>query len=85
MVKICFTIKQRLTSSETRFFVKTTHARRTQDCDAEVARDDHYPVCRLDIRQDSEFATGYGYPKSALKREPDTDPDIRYDFRKKFW
>jgi len=21
-------------------------------------RDDHYPVCRLDIRQDSEFATG---------------------------
>ena len=27
-------------------------------------RDDHYPVCRLDIRQDSEFATGYGYSKS---------------------
>jgi len=23
-----------------------------------AARDDHYPVCRLDIRQDSEFATG---------------------------
>ena len=22
------------------------------------SRDDHYPVCRLDIRQDSEFATG---------------------------
>jgi len=21
-------------------------------------RDDHYPVCRLDIRKDSEFATG---------------------------
>jgi len=21
-------------------------------------RDDHYQVCRLDIRQDSEFATG---------------------------
>jgi len=36
-------------------------------------RDDHYPDCRLDIRQDSEFATGYGYPKSALKLEPDTD------------
>jgi len=35
--------------------------------------DDHYPVCRLDIREDSEFATGYGYPKSALKRESDTD------------
>ena len=34
-------------------------------------RDDHYPVCRLDIRQDSEFATGYGYPKTAFKREPD--------------
>ena len=45
-----------------------------------VSRDDHYPVCRLDIRQDSEFATGYGYPKSALKREPDTDPDIRNAF-----
>jgi len=36
-------------------------------------RDDHYTVCRLDIRQDSEFATGYGYAKTALKREPDTD------------
>jgi len=35
-------------------------------------RDDHYPVCRLDIRQDSEFATGYGYPKTAFEREPDT-------------
>jgi len=23
-------------------------------------RDDHYPVCRLDIRQDSQFATVYG-------------------------
>jgi len=39
--------------------------------------DDHYRVCRLDIRQDSEFATGYGHPKTAFKREPDTDPDIR--------
>jgi len=36
-------------------------------------RDDHYPVCRLDIRQDSEFATGYGCPKTDFKREPDTD------------
>jgi len=36
-------------------------------------RDYHYPVCRLDIRQDCEFATGYGYPKTAFKREPDTD------------
>jgi len=26
-------------------------------------RHDHYPVCWLDIQQDSEFATGYGYPK----------------------
>jgi len=43
-------------------------------------RDDHYPVCRLDIRQDSEFATGYGYPKTAFKREPETDPDIRNAF-----
>jgi len=34
----------------------------------------------LDIRQDSEFATGYGYPKSAFKREPDTDPDIQPAF-----
>jgi len=40
-------------------------------------RDDHSPFCCLDIRQDSEFATGYGYPKTAFKREPDTDPDIR--------
>ena len=31
-------------------------------------RDDHYPVCRLDIRQDSEFATGYWYLKTAFKR-----------------
>jgi len=36
-------------------------------------RDDHYPVCRLDIQQDSEFATGYGYPKTAFEQEPDTD------------
>jgi len=42
-------------------------------------RDDHHPVCRLDIWQDSEFATGYGYPKTAFKRklDTDTDPDIR--------
>jgi len=40
-------------------------------------RDDNYQVCWLDIWQDSEFATGYGYPKTAFKREPDTDPDIR--------
>jgi len=37
------------------------------------SRDDHYPVCWLDIRQDSEFATGYGYRKIACKRELDTD------------
>jgi len=43
-------------------------------------RDDHYPVYRLDIRQDSELATGYGYPKTAFRREPDTDPDIRNTF-----
>jgi len=43
-------------------------------------REDHYPVCRLDIQQDSEFATGYGYAKTAFKREPDTDPDIRNAF-----
>jgi len=40
----------------------------------EDVRDNHYPVCRFDIRQDNEFATGYGYPKTAFKREPDTDP-----------
>jgi len=38
------------------------------------------PVCRLDIRQDSEFATGYEYPKTAFKWEPDMDPDIRNAF-----
>jgi len=42
-------------------------------CGVVVGRDDHYPVCRLDIQKDSEFATGYGYPKSAFNREPDTD------------
>ena len=41
---------------------------------------DHYPVCRLDIRQDSEFATRYGYPKTAFKQKPHTDPDIRKAF-----
>jgi len=30
------------------------------------SRDNHYPVCWLDIRQDSEFATGYGYPKTGF-------------------
>ena len=39
-------------------------------------RDYHYPACRLDIRQDSEFATGSGYPKSTFKWEPGTDPKI---------
>jgi len=34
----------------------------------------------LDIRQDSEFATGYGYPKTAFRRETDTDSDIRNAF-----
>jgi len=32
-------------------------------------RDEHYPVCQFDIRQDSEFATGYRYPKTAFKRD----------------
>jgi len=39
-------------------------------------RDDHCPVCLLDIWQDSKFATEPGYPKTAFKREPDTDPDM---------
>jgi len=47
---------------------------------ASHSRDDHYPVCRLDIRQDSEFATGYGYARSAFKRKPGTDLDIRNAF-----
>jgi len=29
-------------------------------------RDDHYPVCRLDIQRDSEFETGYRFPKTAI-------------------
>ena len=37
-------------------------------------------VCQLDIRQDREFATGYGYPKTAFKREPDMDANIRNAF-----
>jgi len=36
--------------------------------------------CRLDIRQDSEFATRYGYPKTAFKWEPGADPVIRNAF-----
>jgi len=43
-------------------------------------RDDHSPVCQLGIGQDSEFATGYGYPNTVFKGEPDTDPDIRNAF-----
>jgi len=35
--------------------------------------DDHYPLCRLDIREDTEFATRYLYQKNASKRELDTD------------
>ena len=34
----------------------------------------------LDIRKDSEFGIGYGYPKTAFKLEPETDPDIRNAF-----
>ena len=68
-------------------FQRFHHARLSQVKSAKSASissstsDDHYPVCRLDIRQDREFATGYGYPKTAFKREPDTDPDIRNAFR----
>jgi len=40
-------------------------------------RNNHYPGFRLDIRQDNEFATGYGYPKTAFKWEPDANPGIR--------
>jgi len=43
-------------------------------------RDDHYLFCRLNIRQDSEFASGYGYPKTAFKQEPVADPDIQNTF-----
>jgi len=46
----------------------------------QASRDDHYPVCQVDIRPDSEFATGYGYPKTAFKQKPDTDSDIRNAF-----
>ena len=48
--------------------------------DRDYNRDDHYLVGRLDIRQDCEFATGYGYPKTAFKRESDTEPNIRNAF-----
>jgi len=34
----------------------------------------------LDIRKDSEFAIGYGYPKTALKRDLNMDKDIRNAF-----
>jgi len=34
----------------------------------------------LDIQQDSEFATGYGYPKTAFKRQLDMHPDISNAF-----
>jgi len=33
----------------------------------------------MDIRPDSKFSTGYGYPKSVFLREPDPDKDIRFD------
>jgi len=39
-----------------------------------------YPRCRLDIPQDSEFVTGYGYQKTAFKQKPNADPDIRNAF-----
>jgi len=42
-------------------------------------RDDHYPVCWMDIRPDSKFSTGYGYPKRVFLREQDPDKDIRFD------
>jgi len=42
-------------------------------------RDDHYPVCRMDIRPDSKFSTGYGYPKRVFLLEQDPDKNIRFD------
>jgi len=43
------------------------------------SRDYHYPVCRMDIRPDSKFSTGYGYPKRVFLREQDPDKDIRFN------
>jgi len=40
--------------------------------------EDHYSIFRLVIRQDSEFATGYRYPKTAFKRQK--DPEIQNAF-----
>jgi len=34
----------------------------------------------LDIREDSEFAAGYGYPKTVFKQKPEMDEDIRNAF-----
>jgi len=48
---------------------------------ATLIRDDHYPVCRLDIRKDSEFATGKWYPKTAFKPEPDIRTGSGYPIR----
>jgi len=31
----------------------------------------------MDIRPDSKFSTGYGYPKSVFMREPGLNKDIR--------
>jgi len=42
-------------------------AARDPNFQTEDIRDNHYPVNRLDIRQDSESATGSGYPKTAFK------------------
>ena len=49
-------------------------------CQTVDSRNDNYPVFRLDIRQHSESATGYGYLKTTFKREPDTDKDVRNAF-----
>jgi len=40
---------------------------------------------RFDIRQDNEFATGYGYPKTAFEQKPDTDIRNAFFDDSDFW
>ena len=49
-------------------------------CRALQSRDNHCPVCQWNIRQDSEFSIGYGYPKTTFKRQQGMNKGIRNAF-----
>jgi len=56
-----------LTRLQTPLHLKSTVFHHEEFGLLDLSKEDHYPVCRLDIRQDRGFATGYGYAKHCFQ------------------